>query len=657
VKTSDSKLDATPTWLAGVEGEHAALLINSARLFIQVVAGPGSGKTFGLERRIQRLVLGDGVDPELIYVGTFTRAIAKELSVSLASNRDNRRPKILTLHSLATELLKKHSEAVPGRRFRFLLEHEEAAMLYDLEALVPELNTHEKRKDELRKIQAMWANAQNLSDDRFRGALTRWLEDHGGMLIGEVVYLALGAMNQGAMPVGQFSHVVIDEYQDLTAAEQELVNSLRSDKGSLMVLGDNDQSIYGFRHNHPDGISGFAAKFAGPELEQLKIPENRRCGKVIVELANRMMAAAGPTKPPMISKRTETGEIHNLVWQSDSEEINGLARFINGTPDKKFLVLVPRKLFGYRLKDAIGQDASTFFHEEVLKEPLVRKRFALASLYADVDDNVAMRAWLSFHGSSDNFGDNRNAKAVASLAGSGLSGHALLKAIHDGGVVPRGEGQASVKKQAALLIETHAQLEGKSLSEIAAIIFDPTLADDIENETKRIYARNDLSLLRDAAEALLADEKDPNWGKIVDVLRYRISTRAPLLSDEPESRVTIMTLHGAKGLEADEIIVAGLADQVLPGPPEDTDAETRLKYDEQGRLLYVAVTRARNHLILSRPATMPLKVAYGIGVRVSGEKIRVRRDGGTLFLSPTRFLPKDLTALSGTQFLRIMNID
>ena len=114
-------------WLEGIEGSAAQELIESQSKVIRVVAGPGSGKTTCLKRRIQRLVLKNRVNPETIFVGTFTRAIAGELRDALGTQ-----VKVSTLHSLAYELLLKHPAACQGMRLRFLLKYEEDAMLYDV---------------------------------------------------------------------------------------------------------------------------------------------------------------------------------------------------------------------------------------------------------------------------------------------------------------------------------------------------------------------------------------------------------------------------------------------------------------------------------------------------------------------------------------------
>ncbi len=640
-------------WLEGVEGDAGKALITSTKRYIRVVAGPGSGKTFGLKRRVRRLVEGDKVQPDEIFVGTFTRAIASELAAALApavGGEDTPKPKVSTLHAQAAEMLRNDLTAAPGRKFRFLLAHEESAMLYDIATSVPEIEDDNDRRKELRKVQSYWSGAGDLTDDKFRGAMDNWLREHGGMLIGEVVYLALAALNNGDLPTGRFKHVVVDEYQDLTLAEQQLIEKLRTDEGSLVVLGDDDQSIYGFRYNNPDGITGFSTGRDPAQFHSINIPENRRCGEVIVTLANRMMAAAGSKKPPMISKRGELGQLDILYWDNVDDEIAGLAAYVNTKKNEKFLILVPRRFIGYKLRDLIGSDASTSFHEEVLESHLVRERFALAALFADPDDRVAVRAWLGLDGSTPKPADKRNSVAVASLSGYTRTGTALLEAIAAKSILPKGEGAKSVTTRAERFVAEKAALP-PLLEDAIKYLFDPPLATQIDDAEKQAAAKNDLQLLRDAA-LQFTKRKGSTLASILEQLRYRIATRIPLLEDEEETRVRIMTLHGSKGLEADVIIAAGLADQILPGKPDKTPDETTAKEAEQRRLLYVAVTRAKKHLIMSRPRLVPFGVAMSENIRVDAHTVTQLRGTKVVKLSATRFIPNGYTAQFGPTWLK-----
>jgi DNA helicase-2/ATP-dependent DNA helicase PcrA len=637
--------EETPRWLDGIEGDALPLLIASDAKLIRVVAGPGSGKTTGLRRRVMRLVEGRGLSAEKIFVGTFTRAIAGELAAALrvsatpnGLDQEGMDPEISTLHALALKLIREHPTARPGRSLRFLLGFEKEAMLYDIGEAIPGFPKQTDRKRELNRVCAAWAEGTNLEMAGFLGEMDRWLRCHGGMLIDEVVQFARIGLESGDIPAGNFDDVIIDEYQDLTAAEQHLVEKIWSGSGSLVVLGDDDQSIYSFRFNHPRGITEFADRWKAELLEDIEIPDNRRCGRVIVNLANAMMAAAGSKKAPMNSTRGEEGEISPIYWQSVGQEIGGLARYMRARKDTRFLVLVPRRFIGYRLKDAIGDDAQTSFHEEVLEVPLVQERFALASLVANQDDRVALRAVLGFHADGTEHGPKRNAKAYRSIKEAPAGGLALLDAIAKGEIEVTGQGSEHLRARARNAVEFLERLDDKMiLEEVIGAIFDPALAAVVPAEDTREQARRDLEHIRDSALAACQELDDPELSTILDHLRYRIAMRIPL-AETPEARVRIMTLHGAKGLEADVVVVAGVADQIIPGiPPRDPGEAERVR-EEQRRLLYVSVTRARQELVISWPKSMEYKDATKNNVRV--DQVWRRQDKAQVVsLGRTALLP------------------
>ena len=583
----DSAAELPSPWLEGIEGDAAHELIESDAQVIRVVAGPGSGKTTCLKCRIQRLVQKDGIDPKTIFVGTFTRTIAGELQAALGSDI-----RVSTLHSLAYELLREYPDARQRMGLRFLLKFEEDTLLYDVEEVAAGLGKLYSRQRALRQLQASRAQRTEYGNAAFAGAIRSWLQRHRAMLIGEVVYLCVVGLESEDIPLGMFQHVVIDEYQDLTAVEQELVRLIWSRGGTLTVLGDDDQSIYGFRFSHPEGISDFAMDW--PQGENLTFAENRRCGRAILGTANLMMAEAGSKKPPMVWKNSRVGQLNAVQWETIDDEIRGLAHYIRSHKEETFLILVPRRFIGHRLADAIGDEARTSFAEEVLEHPMAQESFITASLLANPEDFVAVRTYLGFHGTKHEHAPRYNSDAYASLP-TNIGGHELVQQIASGNIAVSGTGQKNVKKRA----EKAAQLIARSLqpNELVDLLFDEGLAADEPDDEKRQWLTEDLSELRKAAHELLAAQPEPDLARVISTLRYRIATRAPLLlSEEEEPRVKIMTLHSAKGIEADNVVVAGVADQFMPSI--ETASEI---IAEQRRLFYVAVTRARDSLILSWP--------------------------------------------------------
>lgn len=459
------------------------------------------------------------------------------------------------------------------------------------------------------------------------------------MLIGEVVHLCVVGLESYDIEPGIFDYVVIDEYQDLTAAEQELVRLIWSSAGSLTVLGDNDQSIYGFRFNHPEGIEDFNLQW--PDCDDLTFADNRRCGVEILDFANLMMAEAGSSKPPMNPKSQRAGIVKAVHWETLDDEINGLASYVRANPEDTFLVLVPRRVIGYRLAEAIGSDAKTSFAEQVLDHPIAQEAFATVSLLADAEDSVAARSYLGFHGTIRKQANRRNADAYSTIP-TDIGGHDLIRRIASGEVAVSGSGQSHISTRARLAVDLIDR--GLTSEQVIDEFFDSSLADGESDQEKRRWLVQDLLELRTAARELLALQDKPDLAKAVATMRYRIATRAPLrTSDTDDPRVKIMTLHSAKGLEADNVVVAGVADQFMPGE----DANDSSVVAEQRRLLYVAVTRARDSLIIS----WPRRIQATDVMRNKGRRDSVITKGGIKWAiaSRSRLLPQGLGGVTAGQ--------
>lgn len=639
----DNKItDGGPTpWLNGIMGDDAKKLIESNSHVIRVIAGPGSGKTTCLKRRIQRLIKKDDVDPNTIFVGTFTRTITKELMDALGT-----RVNVATIHSFASKQLREYPEACQRMQLRFLLQYETDALLYDIEEEIPDIGDIYKRRKALRMLESDMAQLKEYSNAKFNGAVTRWLQRHQAMLIGGVIYLCVEGMRSEDIPSELFDYVMIDEYQDLTAAEQELVRLIWSKNGTLTVMGDDDQSIYGFRFNHPKGITDFNKIW--PECEDLTFNDNYRCGEAILHVANLMMAETKSVKKPMRPKNTQPGKLKIVQWNTLDDEIEGLAQYIQFHIKESFLVLVPRRFIGHRLAEAIGVDAKTMFYEEVLEHPIAQEAFATVSLLANQKDFVATRVYLGLHGTKHEHASRRNAESYASLP-SNIMGIDLIRHIANDEIKLAKAGKNHIKQRAKKALE----LIERSLTEkeIVDLLFNELHAKEESDDEKRKRLIKNLNDLRCAANELLSEQTQPNLAEVMTKLRYRITTRAPLLASESEEpRVKIMTLHSAKGLEADNVVILGIADQFMPGIEEDSQS-----MEEQKRLLYVAITRARDKLIIS----WPRKIRMSDILKNRGKMGKVTTVDSIRWINTSRstLLPSGLDApIRGNQLLSEINL-
>lgn len=159
----------------------------------------------------------------------------------------------------------------------------------------------------------------------------------------------------------------------------------------------------------------------------------------------------------------------------------------------------------------------------------------------------------------------------------------------------------------------------------------------VEDPERRRWAERNLINLKEAALSIVKDEGISDFADVMNRLRYRIATRVPLV-DAPETRIRIMTLHSAKGLEGDVIVAAGLAHQMIPGFSE-SDPQKR---EEQRRLLYVAITRAREELVLSWPLAATFSDAATNNIVRSGGVFTAPNGERYVRLSKTSFLPASL---------------
>ncbi|MFH1012057.1 MAG: ATP-dependent helicase, partial [bacterium] len=394
---------------------------------LRVLAGPGTGKTFALMRRVMRL-LEDDCNPRKIFVCTFTRTAARDIEAELSRLRAPRvrRVRTGTIHAFCFALLS-HAAVLPltGRVPRPLLKFEERFLLEDLKGLNGEAIRDLRKR--LGAFTAAWARLQSDTpgwpqdrrDREFLAQLERWLRFHEAMLIGELVPETLNFLrnNPASSHRPHFEHVLVDEYQDLNRAEQVLLDEL-SDEGSLTVIGDENQSIYSFKYAHPAGIAEFDQNH--PDTHDESLDECRRCPQMVVNLANALIRQ-NPSRVRRVLRPcpgNPEGEVIIVQWRSLHDEAEGIADFIQqrieaGTVEAgRILVLAPRRQVGYAIRDALNSKdilSHSFFFEEALDgnptkaaECAAQKAFTLLTLLANPDDRVALRCWCGFESQSLN---------------------------------------------------------------------------------------------------------------------------------------------------------------------------------------------------------------------------------------------------------------
>lgn len=598
---------------------------------LRVAAGPGTGKTFALMRRVARL-LEEGVHPYRIFVVTFTRTAAQDLLDSLErldvpGSLDVR---VGTLHRFCFQALSRSAIlTTTGRVPRPLMGFEVRFLEEDLKR--PGRGIRVCRAL-IKGFEAAWARLQHDTpgwppDDEaqaFHRELKNWLIGHRCMLLGELITEMHGYMrNNPACPERRaFDHVLVDEYQDLNRADQEVIG-LFAEAGSLTVIGDEDQAIYSrLRYAQPEGIREFAVTHPGTDDQPLVVC--RRCPTTIVSMASCLIAHNALREPRQLEPflgRPE-GNVKILQWETVEDEAAGLADRIQswltetGSELRDVLVLAPRRSIGYLIRDNLirrGVLAHSYFFEEALETERAQERVTLLNLLVNANDRVALRCWLGF-------GHNSLAAVVyarfrSHYEAEGVDPLTMLQQIRSGAVSFVGS---------SVLAARHATLE----AELARLeeLEDEALVDALFPE-----GDDEVRPVRRIAQLALEVATEPLDARaLFNDIRTRIIYPEPPPAGE---YVRVMSLHKSKGLTARLVVVAGCVEGWIPSLGVDlTGDEARRDLEEQRRLFYVALTRATDALILSSFRSLPSPLAHRMQVRVQ------TRQGGRAFVQASRFL-------------------
>lgn len=605
---------------------------------LRVVAGPGTGKSFAMKRRVARL-LESGVDAQKILPVTFTRVAAEDLHRELVGMgvQGCEQIKGRTLHSLAFQILMSaHAFQSTGRVARPLNDFEIQPFLADLAG---RHGGTRKLKERIKAFEAAWARLQSdepgyvksEADKELEDDLIEWLKFHHSMLIGEAIPLVYHYLkdNPVAPICSKFSHILVDEFQDLNKAEQGVVNLLAAST-NICIVGDDDQSIYRFKHAHPDGIRQWLE--VNPGATDLELLECRRCPTQVVEMANALIANNQDRPlPRALSPRSQNGpgKVAIRQYATIEDEVRGIADIIQqltkgGTLPGDILVLAQRSVIGTPIyKELVAREvpARSYYAESELDIEEAQKPFALLKLHINREDRVALR-WLLGIDSND-WRTRAYQKLRTHCETTGISPWKALEQLANGAIqIPY--TRALVQRFNAIRDDL-VRLD--KLPGLGAVIDD--LLPDGEDAVR------DLRTL--ALQTLEAVDDDR------DTFLSELTTS--IAKPEVPNKVTdvrIMSLHKSKGLSSPVTIIAGCVQGLLPRLPngDSSSAEYRAQMEEQRRLFYVGITRVKavpeehkpGKLVLTYSQKMSLADAMKAGIQPAYRRQRIATLNASQFI-------------------------
>lgn len=610
----------TEPWNEGVRGDEVLPLINKDAHTIVVEAGPGTGKTFGLTRRVQRILHPEGlnVPPDEVLVVAFNRVIARDLRKDIEkrlceSGHTGALPVVSTIHALCRQAI--------GKDLRLLLDHEREPLIYDVLQLFPALQQDYDYKKARRALAAHEAGLE--AHPKLWSAVQRWLIRHKAALLSDLPQMLLDSLKGGDFTDRSYRHVVVDEFQDLTAAEQELFQRMVQEGGYFVALGDPRQSIYAFRGNDRRGLDQLKAE--RPNALEVPMTECQRCPAPIVKISNRLMNLSDSL--PMKAGSKKDAHIAVVHWKTPQAEAKGMAAAIQANierfPNDRHLVMVTRRKFGYMLSRELKKRGADIeiemnFSEDILETWAAREAFLLLCLLFDPDPPT-WRSWFGYQNSPTGKkyrASKRNSPAYLHFLSECEKDAITSHAVEDMAGVEstrRGEGGKILRERAKRFTDLSSQLDLAELSDEEKIesLFEPSLwvGSGYEDADAAI---EDLNLLAAHTQQLLEEARaagaDNPLQRAARDLRYQIATREPMRvqskEEEGQSRpkLQLATLWGAKGVTADQVYVVGLCEEALPGErTEDYPGSDDEFIEEQRRLFYVSITRTTGVLVLSRP--------------------------------------------------------
>lgn len=610
-------------------GSHARLL-----------AGPGTGKTLTLTRRICFLVEEFNVSPESILALTFTRAAAHELRKRVQKELGEERcPRISTLHSFALRQLLRNATRISDlpQPLRIADDWEERhIILEDLKSLLG-LNHIDDARNLINELSADWQSLtadeedweRNFPNPRFIGAWREHRGIYGYTLRSELVYQLKKALEQrGDFELeGLLEYLLVDEYQDLNRCDLAVVRVIASRNAELFIAGDDDQSIYGFRKAHPEGIRRFDRDYEG--VRDLPLEICKRCDQDILELGLFVAEQDHRRSPKTIRPEPDRGrgEVAILRFRDQNEEALGIARLcqhlivVHGLQPKNILILLRSDRNGVfsepireRLKAVEIPVSAKTESTGPLDTPDGRAFLSFLRLATNREDSLAWRTLLKVR--CDGIGSG-TINAVYEIARSNGMRFAqiLLASYEDVSILPR---RYQSRLPAAI---------GNILDLIQKLFpGDPKAKYETNNELMevvRIAAESFIESTKEREPILMEFERAAELlgaTSIEELVRATEVASEDIEQEIDPNAVNILTMHKAKGLTAEAVIIAAAEEQYIPGRAQG-DA-----IDDERRLLYVSLTRAKHHLF----------VTYCD--RRTGPQRHTGRDSGKLKRDLTQFL-------------------
>ena len=590
-----------------------------------ILAGAGSGKTKVLTVRIAHL-LAQGVNPYEILAITFTNKAAKEMKSrveGLVGDVANR-IWLSTFHSFCAKFLRFELDNFLGYNSNFTI-YDTSDSQAVIKAALKALNLDDKYYPVGAMIAAIFDAKNKLlfaSDFRKQARdfyqqkvadvyeyYERELRKNNALDFDDLLLVAVKLLQSNEAVLDKYSkrfrYVMIDEYQDTNHAQYLLAKLLASHWKNIAVVGDADQSIYAWRGADIQNILDFEKDY--PNCTSIKLEQNYRSTKIILDAANAVIENnEGRPKKNLWTDKTEGAKIQHFTAQSEHEEAAFIGdtiakkHDIHGVPYGDMAILYRTNAQSRVLEEALIKRAlpytmvggTKFYDRKEIKDVLAYLRV----LYNPFDDLSLLRI---INVPKRSIGATTVAKLQDYARANGTSLFMTLTQLHLVDTI-KGKTKEKLEEFGILIFTLVAEMEDKTVLDILESILDRTgyLAQLEESTDPQDQARaENIGELLSVAK----DFQDTNpTGTVEDFLEQVALVNDVDSFEQEESKVTLMTLHAAKGLEFPIVFLGGLEEGLFPHSRTLMNPE---EIEEERRLAYVGITRAEKELYISNATT------------------------------------------------------
>lgn len=644
-----------------------------------VIAGAGSGKTRVLTYKIVHL-LANGYQPWRILALTFTNKAAREMRERITTLTGEKTANSLwmgTFHSIFSKILRRNAERIGFKPSFTIYDARDSLSL--IKAIIKEMNLDDKvYKPSL--IQSIISKAKNdlISAERYAADFAQSDLRSNRPFIADIFKIYVNRCRvAGAMDFDDllfftnvllrdnpdilnhyqdfFQYVLVDEYQDTNFAQHQIVERLSKRHNKICVVGDDAQSIYSFRGANIRNILGMQRSF--PEIRTFKLEQNYRSCQNILDAANSLIEKNRQQIPKHIFSDNERGEPVEVVRSySDIEEAFKVAanilyrhNYLHQTFDN-FAILYRTNAQSRVLEQALSSGGLhnthgnkrqsipyriygglSFYQRKEIKDAIAYFR-----LTVNPDDDEALRRIINYP--ARGIGDTTLRRLNSTATNAGVSLWTVINDL-DKYNVPVNAGAKNKLKAFVDLISDFIRLNltGTDASGMVNTIIKKSRLIAVltgDNTPESVSKIENLNEILAGANQFVDDQRETGFEDFVSLSDYLSDISLATDLDDPEKEndknsVTLMTIHAAKGLEFTNVYIVGVEEDLFPSAMAK---ESEQEIEEERRLMYVAITRAKRYCMISHAESR-------------------YRNGQTIFCRPSRFIsdinPQYLNFVSG----------